>query len=173
MLSTGISWLIHRLTYRRTNHGNIHVRGYKEEGTITTAFDMTVILERSRSLPTSGHGRDRPAAATWSLDGIRLKQQLKEKLIDHKQYIAKFQAEDMAGDSLTGNGRRSIRPWRVIANRSVDILEFGSGFSLPAARRALASRRSELQISVDFSRLPPSISTMSKASASPFQTTIE
>ena len=36
-------WLIHRLTYRRTNHHNIHVRGYKEEGTITTAFDMTVL----------------------------------------------------------------------------------------------------------------------------------
>jgi xylulose-5-phosphate/fructose-6-phosphate phosphoketolase len=55
-------WLIHRLTYRRTNHGNLHVRGYKEEGTITTPFrhDST---ERPRSL-SSGHGCDRsPAAA--------------------------------------------------------------------------------------------------------------
>src|SRR5947207_10782486 len=41
-------WLIHRLTYRRTNHHNIHVRGYKEEGTITTAFDMTVLNDLDR-----------------------------------------------------------------------------------------------------------------------------
>src|SRR4029078_5529458 len=41
-------WLIHRLTYRRTNHGNIHVSGYKEEGTITTAFDMTVLNDLDR-----------------------------------------------------------------------------------------------------------------------------
>src|SRR5208283_616700 len=41
-------WLIHRLTYRRANHANIHVRGYKEEGTITTPFDMTVLNELDR-----------------------------------------------------------------------------------------------------------------------------
>ena len=41
-------WLIHRLTYRRKNHDNIHVRGYKEEGTITTPFDMTVMNELDR-----------------------------------------------------------------------------------------------------------------------------
>jgi hypothetical protein len=41
-------WLIHRLTYRRANHDNIHVRGYKEEGTITTPFDMTVLNELDR-----------------------------------------------------------------------------------------------------------------------------
>lgn len=44
----GYPWLIHRLTYRRTNHGNIHVRGYKEEGTITTPFDMTVLNDMDR-----------------------------------------------------------------------------------------------------------------------------
>ena len=44
----GYPWLIHRLTYRRTNHENLHVRGYKEEGTITTAFDMTVLNEIDR-----------------------------------------------------------------------------------------------------------------------------
>ena len=48
-------WLIHRLTYRRHNHRNLHVRGYKEEGTITTAFDMTVMNDHG-SLP-SGDGR--------------------------------------------------------------------------------------------------------------------
>jgi xylulose-5-phosphate/fructose-6-phosphate phosphoketolase len=84
-------WLIHRLTYRRTNHANIHVRGYKEEGTITTAFDMTVLNELDRfhlvmdtidRLPQTGD------------KGIYLKQQLKDKLIEHKQYINKF-GEDM------------------------------------------------------------------------------
>src|SRR5262249_49947578 len=44
----GYPWLIHRLTYRRTNHGNLHVRGYKEEGTITTPFDMTVLNDLDR-----------------------------------------------------------------------------------------------------------------------------
>jgi xylulose-5-phosphate/fructose-6-phosphate phosphoketolase len=79
-------WLIHRLTYRRTNHDNIHVRGYKEEGTITTPFDMTVLNDLDRfhlvmdtidRLPQTGD------------KGIYLKQQLKDKLIEHKQYIDK------------------------------------------------------------------------------------
>jgi xylulose-5-phosphate/fructose-6-phosphate phosphoketolase len=77
-------WLIHRLTYRRTNHHNIHVRGYKEEGTITTPFDMTVLNDLDRfhlvmdtidRLPQTGD------------KGIYLKQQLKDKLIEHRQYI--------------------------------------------------------------------------------------
>jgi xylulose-5-phosphate/fructose-6-phosphate phosphoketolase len=77
-------WLIHRLTYRRTNHDNIHVRGYKEEGTITTPFDMTVLNDLDRfhlvmdtidRLPQTGN------------PGIRLKQQLMDKLVEHKQYI--------------------------------------------------------------------------------------
>jgi xylulose-5-phosphate/fructose-6-phosphate phosphoketolase len=84
-------WLIHRLTYRRTNHDNIHVRGYKEEGTITTPFDMTVLNELDRfhlvmdtidRVPRTGD------------KGIYLKQQLKDKLIEHKQYIDK-NGEDM------------------------------------------------------------------------------
>ena len=44
----GYPWLIHRLTYRRTNHDNIHVRGYKEEGTTTTPFDMVVLNDLDR-----------------------------------------------------------------------------------------------------------------------------
>ena len=84
-------WLIHRLTYRRTNHDNIHVRGYKEEGTITTPFDMTVLNDLDRfhlvmdvidRVPRTGE------------KGIYLKQQLKDKLIEHKQYIDKY-GEDM------------------------------------------------------------------------------
>jgi len=84
-------WLIHRLTYRRTNHDNIHVRGYKEEGTITTPFDMTVLNDLDRfhlvmdtidRLPQTG------------AKGLHLKQQLKGKLLEHKQYIDKY-GEDM------------------------------------------------------------------------------
>jgi xylulose-5-phosphate/fructose-6-phosphate phosphoketolase len=44
----GYPWLIHRLTYRRTNHHNIHVRGYKEEGTTTTPFDMVMLNDLDR-----------------------------------------------------------------------------------------------------------------------------
>ena len=44
----GYPWLIHRLTYRRTNHDNLHVRGYKEEGTTTTPFDMVMMNDLDR-----------------------------------------------------------------------------------------------------------------------------
>jgi xylulose-5-phosphate/fructose-6-phosphate phosphoketolase len=44
----GYPWLIHRLTYRRTNHANLHVRGYKEEGTTTTPFDMVMLNDLDR-----------------------------------------------------------------------------------------------------------------------------
>ena len=57
----GYPWLIHRLTYRRTNHKNLHVRGYKEEGTITTPFDMAVLNDLDR-FHLVGR-RDRPPAA--------------------------------------------------------------------------------------------------------------
>jgi xylulose-5-phosphate/fructose-6-phosphate phosphoketolase len=87
----GYPWLIHRLTYRRTNHNNIHVRGYKEEGTITTPFDMTVMNDMDRfhlvqdvieRLPQLGN--------TCSY----LKQEMQDKLIAHKLYINK-NGEDM------------------------------------------------------------------------------
>jgi xylulose-5-phosphate/fructose-6-phosphate phosphoketolase len=84
-------WLIHRLTYRRTNHDNIHVRGYKEEGTITTPFDMTVLNDLDRfhlvmdaidRLPQTGD------------KGLYLKQQIKDKLIAHRLYINEY-GEDL------------------------------------------------------------------------------
>ncbi len=87
----GYPWLIHRLTYRRANHDNIHVRGYKEEGTITTAFDMTVLNDLDRfhlvmdtidRLPQTGER------------GVHLQHQLRDKLIEHKQHIYKH-GEDM------------------------------------------------------------------------------
>jgi len=77
-------WLIHRLTYRRVNHYNIHVRGYKEEGTITTAFDMTVLNEMDRfHLVLDALKRLPQLGDTTSY----LKQDMEEKLIRHKHYI--------------------------------------------------------------------------------------
>jgi xylulose-5-phosphate/fructose-6-phosphate phosphoketolase len=91
-------WLIHRLTYRRTNHENIHVRGYKEEGTITTPFDMTVLNDMDRyhlvmyvvdRVPQTGER------------GIALKQQLEDKRLEHKRYIKRY-----------GQDMPEIRDWR-------------------------------------------------------------
>jgi xylulose-5-phosphate/fructose-6-phosphate phosphoketolase len=80
----GYPWLIHRLTYRRTNHPNLHVRGYKEEGTITTAFDMTVLNDLDRfHLVMDAIDRMPQTGAQGNL----LKLQLQGKLADHKQYI--------------------------------------------------------------------------------------
>jgi xylulose-5-phosphate/fructose-6-phosphate phosphoketolase len=87
----GYPWLIHRLTYRRTNHDNLHVRGYKEEGTTTTPFDMVVLNDLDRfhlvadvidRVPSLG------AHAAYA------KQAVRDKLIEHKQYIAEH-GEDM------------------------------------------------------------------------------
>jgi xylulose-5-phosphate/fructose-6-phosphate phosphoketolase len=77
-------WLIHRLTYRRTNHGNIHVRGYKEEGTITTPFDMTVLNDLDRFHLVMDVIDRVPGTEA---KGAQLKQQLQGKLVEHKQYI--------------------------------------------------------------------------------------
>lgn len=77
-------WQIHRLTYRRTNHHNIHVRGYKEEGTITTPFDMTVLNDLDRfHLVIDAINR---LPQTGEL-GNFVKQELREKLLEHKRYI--------------------------------------------------------------------------------------
>ncbi|MEC4673646.1 MAG: phosphoketolase family protein, partial [Nitrospirota bacterium] len=87
----GYPWLIHRLSYRRTNHRNLHVRGYKEEGTTTTPFDMVVrndldrfhlvedVIER---VPKLGY------------HAAYVKQAVRDKLIEHKEYIVKH-GEDL------------------------------------------------------------------------------
>jgi xylulose-5-phosphate/fructose-6-phosphate phosphoketolase len=87
----GYPWLIHRLTYRRTNHPNLHVRGYKEEGTTTTPFDMTVLNDLDRfHLVMDVVDR----VPKLSSKGAYLKQLMRDKLIDHKRYITQY-GEDM------------------------------------------------------------------------------
>jgi xylulose-5-phosphate/fructose-6-phosphate phosphoketolase len=99
----GYPWLIHRLTYRRTNHRNLHVRGYKEEGTITTPFDMAVLNDLDRfhlvgdvidRLPQLG-----PRAAY-------VKQALRDKLTGHRNYIRQY------GEDLP-----EIRDWKWNGDR--------------------------------------------------------
>lgn len=87
----GYPWLIHRLTYRRNNHGNIHVRGYKEEGTITTNFDMTVLNEMDRFHLVIDVVNRLPQLGSR---GAYVKQMAEDKLVEHKQYITTH-GEDM------------------------------------------------------------------------------
>ncbi|OLB40439.1 MAG: phosphoketolase [Acidobacteria bacterium 13_2_20CM_57_17] len=94
----GYPWLIHRLTYRRTNHDNFHVRGYKEEGTTTTPFDMTVLNDLDR-YHLAGDVIDR--VPRLQRVGAHFKQFLRNKLVEHKQYIREH------GDDLP-----EIRDWK-------------------------------------------------------------
>ena len=87
----GYPWLIHRLTYRRNNHNNIHVRGYKEEGTTTTPFDMTVLNDLDR-FHLAADVVDR-VARLQSVGG-HFKQMLRNKLVEHRQYICEH-GDDM------------------------------------------------------------------------------
>jgi xylulose-5-phosphate/fructose-6-phosphate phosphoketolase len=80
----GYPWLIHRLTYRRTNHKNLHVRGYKEEGTTTTPFDMAVLNDLDR-FHLVADVVDRVPRLGYR--AAYLKQLMRDKRIEHKQYI--------------------------------------------------------------------------------------
>jgi len=94
----GYPWLIHRLTYRRTNHGNLHVRGYKEEGTTTTPFDMVVRNDLDRFHLVQDVIDRVPSLGSRA---AHLRQRMAEKLVEHRQYICEH-GEDMP----------EIRDWR-------------------------------------------------------------
>jgi xylulose-5-phosphate/fructose-6-phosphate phosphoketolase len=87
----GYPWLIHRLTYRRTNHRNLHVRGYKEEGTTTTPFDMTVLNDMDRFHLVSDVAERVPNLAPRA---AHLRQEMRDKRIEHREYIRRF-GDDM------------------------------------------------------------------------------
>jgi xylulose-5-phosphate/fructose-6-phosphate phosphoketolase len=104
----GYPWLIHRLTYRRNGHHNLHVRGYKEEGTTTTPFDMCVLNDLDRfhlvndvidRVPRLG-----PRAAY-------AKQAIRDKLFEHKAYICRHGDDlpDVAGWRWSKGGKSSAR----------------------------------------------------------------
>jgi xylulose-5-phosphate/fructose-6-phosphate phosphoketolase len=94
----GYPWLIHRLTYRRTNHDNMHVRGYKEEGTTTTPFDMRVLNDLDR-FHLAGDVIDRVPGLAARAGAQKLL--LRDKLIEHKLYVTRY------GDDMP-----EIRNWR-------------------------------------------------------------
>ena len=87
----GYPWLIHRLTYRRRNHDNLHVRGYKEEGTTTTPFDMTVLNDLDR-FHLASDAVDR--VPKLQRVGGHFKQYLRNKLVEHKEYV-RVHGEDL------------------------------------------------------------------------------
>jgi xylulose-5-phosphate/fructose-6-phosphate phosphoketolase len=100
----GYPWLIHRLTYRRTNHGNLHVRGYKEEGTTTTPFDMVVLNDLDRFHLAEDVIDRVPALGPKA--GY-MKQEIRDRLLEHKQYINRH-GEDMP----------EIRDWKWSSSAS-------------------------------------------------------
>ncbi len=106
----GYPWLIHRLAYRRTNHKNLHVRGYKEEGTTTTPFDMAVMNDIDR-FHLVGDVIDRVPRLGSS--AAYLKQWLRDRRTDHRQYIAEH-GEDMPEIARWrwDAGKRTRRPAR-------------------------------------------------------------
>ena len=87
----GYPWLIHRLTYRRTNHNNLHVRGYKEEGTTTTPFDMVVLndLDRFHLVMDVMH-----RVPEMKHRAAHINQAMRDRLVEHKQFIERH-GEDM------------------------------------------------------------------------------
>ena len=111
----GYPWLIHRLTYKRTNHANLHVRGYIEEGTTTTPFDMTVMNQLDRfSLAMDVIDRVPRLQATSGA----ARETLKNKLIEHRIYV-RSHGEDLPEvrnwqwESRPGPKRETVEPSRT------------------------------------------------------------
>jgi xylulose-5-phosphate/fructose-6-phosphate phosphoketolase len=94
----GYPWLIHRLTYRRTNHRNLHVRGYKEEGTTTTPFDMVVLNDLDRFKLVMDVIDRVPKLESV---GAHLLQEMRDKRLEHKRYISEH-----------GQDMPEIRDWK-------------------------------------------------------------
>jgi xylulose-5-phosphate/fructose-6-phosphate phosphoketolase len=94
----GYPWLIHRLTYRRTNHRNLHVRGYKEEGTTTTPFDMAVLNQLDRFNLVNDVIERVPQLGERA---AYFQQAIREKLIEHRHYV------DRHGDDMP-----AVRDWK-------------------------------------------------------------
>ncbi|GIH20082.1 putative phosphoketolase [Rugosimonospora africana] len=99
----GYPWLIHRLTYRRTNHHNLHVRGYKEEGTTTTPFDMLVRNDMDRFRLVIDVIDRVPGLAR---DAVSLRRQMVDKRTEHRDYVRR-----------TGRDLPEIREWAWATNR--------------------------------------------------------
>jgi xylulose-5-phosphate/fructose-6-phosphate phosphoketolase len=123
----GYPWLIHRLTYRRTNHASLHVRGYKEEGTTTTPFDMCVLNDLDRfhlvmdvieRVPGLGE------RAAYVLQAMR------ERLIDHRRYVVTH------GDDMP-----EVRDWKWQGNKAGPSGYQEKGVSETAVDGAAANRR--------------------------------
>ncbi|HYC56753.1 MAG TPA: phosphoketolase family protein [Candidatus Binatia bacterium] len=108
----GYPWLIHRLTYRRTNHANLHVRGYKEEGTTTTPFDMVVLNDMDRFHLVGDVFHRLPALGARA---AYMHQAIRDKLIDHKNHITRH------GDDMP-----EVRDWRW-GDYASGRVTFGSG----------------------------------------------
>jgi len=102
----GYPWLIHRLTYRRTNHSNLHVRGYKEEGTTTTPFDMLVRNDMDRFHLVSDV-IDRVPRLGYR--AAHLKQRMRDKRTEHREYIVRH-----------GQDMPEIREWKWPVKRVPD-----------------------------------------------------
>jgi len=94
----GYPWLVHRLAYRRAGHTNLHVRGYREEGTTTTRFDMVVPNDLDR-FHVVGDVIDR--VPSLRACGAYVKRWLRDKLLDHEHYIREH------GDDMP-----EIRDWK-------------------------------------------------------------
>ena len=125
----GYPWLIHRLTYRRTNHDNLHVRGYKEEGTTTTPFDMTVLNDLDR-FHLAGDVIDRVPRLRNT--GAHFKQFLRNKLIEHKLYIEPLRRRHAGDPRLAVASLKQAAGFRAPAPPAASGRTAAPGASRPA-----------------------------------------
>ena len=133
----GYPWLIHRLTYRRTGHDNIHVRGYKEEGTTTTPFDMCVINHLDR-FHLVGDVIDR--VPKLGERAAYAKQEIRDKLIDHREYIWRY-GDDMPEIKNWTWGERDAAAGGAPRRRGITSEDAGTAFQRKWAKTLLHHRK--------------------------------